>query len=180
MKQLEEIAIEGKTKDFVAILDRPTADNTFVYQMGNENVSENGQKIKFSDANLEAIARHAIENVADSINYSTITQVAKNIFVYTSSYDYTIPNFATNTLSNNDIEVYMMIPNGARINNKDYQQRTVERIILKPYEEQDFEIFAKILREYGFTNNQAAQIYKPFVKDFQVPSKKGLWNIYQK
>lgn len=170
MKQLEEITTEGKTRDNIVFFDRPTADNVWICLMGGE--SGYGKRIKFSEGDLEMIARHLIEQVRHSTLFSEILKVGKNTTAYAVKPGYIGVMGPTDTQPNKK-EIYMVVPRGVKLNRERYKERVVNRINLNKASDEVSELFINLMSTYGFDKSQATQIYNHFMgTEFETQAKK--------
>lgn len=170
----QEVAIGGKSTDNIVIFDEPTAKNIAFYLMNKDVSGSNGDAPNFNDGTLEMIARHLLEDAGTASGYSKPTKIGENTIVYSSNYDYTQDSKVS--LEGKPKNVYIVIPNGAKLKGKSTKKREV--VILPGMKSSDkiSEPFFNLMKEYGYSPSELTRTYNHlFGTSFQEPPKEINW-----
>lgn len=158
MRQQGEVTIEGKSSANVVILDKPTARTFWFHLMGNPDMNQDGAPVEFSNGNLENIARHALEEIGDSTHFSRYTKVGGNTHVFGVDYERGDMKWLPSVRKNPE-EIYIVIPSGARVNGRFFDERVIDRIPERNSSGIDPELFFNFMRTNGYDDAQSIQIY---------------------
>lgn len=158
-RPLEEVVIEGPTRNMAVLFDEATANNVWGHLMGGIQPDANG-KINYDDGDLEMIARHLIGDVRYATINSKPTEIGENTLFFKAGYDFTRKGKLQHRKAGSG-EVYMVIPRGAVINGKKNSERVVKRYSgINHLNLAEVTEFLGMMRGYGYTQSEAVQIYR--------------------
>jgi len=163
MEGLEgEIYFVDRARNNAVIFDRATADNISQLITRQEIFYDEDRKEEYDFDDLQKIAKELLENPTSN-SHSRCIIVGKNTRVFYADYERPTFDDLNRTQKPSEIkhcEMYIVIPEGVKLNGERYESGVVERITQLITKDEVPYPFANLLETYRYPPDQVTKIYQ--------------------